>query len=356
MASTSIPFIPAWKKLGLKLKSSPSFSSAESLESTSDGPSRTKRKIDATSESDHIPTPSLKRKKSVSFAAEGTGTSEAVAQQTPTKTASSTPLLKAQPAAPQIPVPLSKPTTKQRKPRKKEVQAKIEETERYISYLQQFHFARKDWHFNKGRQTALLKNVFNVFRVPEEHEDALVAYLKGLQGQAARDRLIETANQILESTKGAVDTDDTMSESTHEEAREAALKKHLKDAKGRLRDEAAEEDSVSDDRFLLLRKRARADVVLKGLDASQPSMAPKPALSTGNDEPATKKKRTRRPKKARTGVPDDELSDDTSSVSSVPSSAGSDEESSSEEESEASSSEDSSSDDEDSDNVGSGSG
>lgn len=265
-----------------------------------------------------------------------------------------TPLLQTQPAAPQTSsTPSSKPPTKERKPRKKEIQAKTEETERYISYLQQFHSAREEWHFNKGRQTALLKNIFNVFRVPEEHDDALVAYLTGLQGQAARDRLTETANEILESTKDVVDPDDTMSESTHKEARDAALKKHLKDAKGRLRDDAAKEDSNSDDRLLLLRKRSRANVILKGLGAGQPSMASKLATPPENDELAAKKKRTRRPKKARTGVPDDDLSDDTSSVSSVPSSAGSDDESSSEEESDSSSSEDSSSDEDGSDNEGS---
>lgn len=339
------------------MKGSPSSPSVESPAPASDIPTRTKRKIDAITDHDQSSTPSLKRKKSVTFTTEATTPSKPVAQKTPHQPKPFTPLLPPQPAAPQTSsTPSSKPTTKERKPRKKEVQAKTEETERYISYLQQFHSAREEWHFNKGRQTALLKNIFNVFRVPEEHDDALVAYLTGLQGQAARDRLTETANEILKSTKDAVDSDDTMSESTHREARDAALKKHLKDTKGRLRDDAAKEDSASDDRLLVLRKRARADVILKGLGAGQPSTASKLATPPENDEPAAKKQRTRRSKKARTGVPDDDLSDDTSSVSSVPSSAGSDDESSSEEESDSSSSEDSSGDEEGSDNEGSESG
>ncbi|KAE9965509.1 hypothetical protein BLS_007608 [Venturia inaequalis] len=348
MAST--PFVPAWKRLGLKLKGSPASTPIESPAPASEIPSRTKRKIDTVTDHDQNSTPSLKRKKSVSFTTEATTPSKPVTQQTPAPTKSFTPLITPQPEAPQTSsTPSSKPTTKDRKPRKKEIQAKTEETERYISYLQQFHSAREEWHFNKGRQTALLKNIFNVFRVPEEHDDALVAYLTGLQGQAARDRLTETANEILKSTKDTVESDDTMSESTHIEARDAALKKHLKDAKGRLRDSAAKEDSTSDDRLLLLRKRARADVILKGLGAGQPGMASKLATPPEDEEPAAKKKKTRRSKKARTGVPDDDLSDDTSSVSSVPSSAGSDDESSSEEESDSSSSEDSSSDEEGSD-------
>lgn len=182
-----------------------------------------------------------------------------------------------------------------------------------------------------------------------------------MQGQAARDRLTETANEILVSTKDAADSGATMTDSTHmDEARDAALKKHLKNAKGRLRDEAAKKDSISDDRLLLLRKRKRAEIVLQGLSVGQPSMAAKLAVTQGNAEPAEKKKRTRRPKKARTGVPDDDLSDDTSSVSSAPSSAGTDDSSSSEEDSDSSSNEDeeSSSDDDEegSDKDGSGSG
>ncbi|TID26869.1 hypothetical protein E2P81_ATG01332 [Venturia nashicola] len=352
MAST--PFIPAWKRLGLKLKGSPASPSIESPAPTSEVPSSTKRKIDAVTDSDQSSTPSLKKKKSVSFTTDAPTPSKPVTQQTPARIKSFTPLIPPQPEAPQTSsTPSSKPTTKERKPRKKEIQARSEETERYISYLQQFHSTRAEWHFNKGRQTALLKNIFNVFRVPEEHDDALVAYLTGLQGQAARDRLTDTANEILKSAKDTVESDETMSEDTHREARDAALKKHLKDAKGRLRDEAAKEDSSSDDRLLLLRKRARAEVILKGLGAGQPSMASKLATPPENDEPAAKKKRTRRSKKARTGVPDDDLSDDTSSVSSVPSSAGSDDESSSEEESDSGSSEDSSSEDEGSDDDGS---
>jgi hypothetical protein len=358
MASIAPPFVPAWKRLGLKLKSGPSSPSTEPSASASDVPKRTKRKVDAITDGDQGSTPSLKRKKSVSFSAEATTLSKDIAQSTSAQTAASIPPPKAQPAPQKSSTPSSKPSTKERKPRKREVQAKSEETERYIGYLQQFHSAREQWHFNKGRQTALLKNLFNVFRVPEEYDDALSAYLAGLQGRAARDRLTQTANEILENTKDAVDSSDdvTMTDSIHKEARDAALKKQLKGAKGRLRDETAKEDSMSDDRLLLLRKRKRAELVIQGLGAGQPSMVVKLAASAENAEPEAKKKRTRRPNKSRTGVPDDDLSDDTSSVGSVPLSAGTDDESSSEEESDSSSSEDGDSSSDSSEKDGSESG
>jgi hypothetical protein len=348
MASTASPFVPAWKRLGLKLKGNPSAASSPSTEPsvpTNDLPKRTKRKAAAITDGDQDSTPSLKRKKSVSFSTEAKSLDKDVDQKihqfAPIQATASIPPPKVQVANQKPSTPSSKPSTKERKPRKREVETKSEETQRYISYLQQFHTAREQWHFNKGRQTALLKNVFNVFRVPLEHDDALAAYLAGLQGQAARERLTQTANEILESTKHAADSSDdvTMSDNVHKEARDAALEKHLKDAKGRLRDQAAQEDSVSDDRLLLLRKRKRAELVLQGLGATQPNMATKSTASGQNIEPPAKK-RTRRPNKARTGVPDDDLTDDTSSISSVPSSAGTADESSSEEESDSSPSDD----------------
>jgi hypothetical protein len=365
MASIAPPFVPAWKRLGLKLKDNSSTIASLSTEpslSTSHLPKRTKRKVDAVT-NDHqdltSTTPSLKRKKSVSFSTETTTLDRQIVQEThetaPTEAASvRTP--QHQPTNQNLSTPDSRPSTKERKPRKRELEARSEETQRYISYLQQFHTAREQWHFNKGRQTALLKNIFNIFRVSSEHDDALATYLSGLQGQAARERLIQTAKDILESTQIAVDSSDnaTMSSNTLREPRDTALKKHLKDAKGRFRDQAAQEDSTSDDHLLLLRKRKRAELVLQGLSATQPSMATKLTAAEQKLEHVTKKKRTRRPNKARTGVPDDDLSDDTSSVSSVPSSTGSDDESSSDKESGSSSSEEesdsSSSDDGDSGN------
>ena len=69
----------------------------------------------------------------------------------------------------------------------------------YLEYLTQFHTNRASWKFNKAQQINLLKNIFNVSRIPKDYNEALKAYITGLQGDAARNRLREAASQTLKS-------------------------------------------------------------------------------------------------------------------------------------------------------------
>jgi len=75
---------------------------------------------------------------------------------------------------------------KERKPRSDSAASAPQETPSYVAYIQQFHTSREDWKFNKSKQSDLLKNIFNTFRVPPENDMALKVYLVGLQGQALR--------------------------------------------------------------------------------------------------------------------------------------------------------------------------
>lgn len=68
----------------------------------------------------------------------------------------------------------------------------------YLQYLQQYHADRESWKFNKSKQNDLLKNIWNVYRISPEHNEALAIYISGLQGAAARQRLREAAKTILE--------------------------------------------------------------------------------------------------------------------------------------------------------------
>lgn len=63
----------------------------------------------------------------------------------------------------------------------------------YVRYLEQYHTDRPSWKFNKSKQNDLLKNIWNIYRVPLSCNEALVEYLDGLQGAAARQRLRQTA-------------------------------------------------------------------------------------------------------------------------------------------------------------------
>lgn len=69
----------------------------------------------------------------------------------------------------------------------------------YVHYLTTYHTDRASWKFNKSKQNDLLKNVWNIYRVPSEHNDALVEYISGLQGNGARQRLQDAARTIATS-------------------------------------------------------------------------------------------------------------------------------------------------------------
>jgi hypothetical protein len=198
----------------------------------------------------------------------------------------------------------------------------------YITYLKEYHSSRATWKFSKNNQVKLLNSVFNLHRIPIELDDAVSSYLSGLQGEAARKRLAETAEKIIIETndlEGAMPAPVNLSD-----AKDKAQRAQLKRTKSILRNQAAAETTYSDEHQAKLRKRKRAVLVLQSLDA-YPSLSSDSsqggnaiAVSQNNDDdlggrPAMRKK-TRRSRKMRTGVPDDDDTDETSSVSSVPSS------------------------------------
>lgn len=71
----------------------------------------------------------------------------------------------------------------------------------YVEYLNQYSHDRSAWKFNKSKQTDLLKNIWNIYRIPPGHNEALESYIGGLQGAAARQRLISQGQQVLAELK-----------------------------------------------------------------------------------------------------------------------------------------------------------
>lgn len=66
----------------------------------------------------------------------------------------------------------------------------------YVDYLQQYHKDRGNWKFSKKHQNNLLKNLFNIYRIPPRHNPAIVQYISTIQG-AARLRVAEEALSVL---------------------------------------------------------------------------------------------------------------------------------------------------------------
>ncbi|KAK1056321.1 hypothetical protein LTR33_013921 [Friedmanniomyces endolithicus] len=78
-------------------------------------------------------------------------------------------------------------------------QSSLNDTPEYVRYLEQYYTDKANWKFNKNKQKDLLKNLFNTNRIPATNDVALLAYLKGLSGVAARDRVLEDAEAVLRS-------------------------------------------------------------------------------------------------------------------------------------------------------------
>jgi hypothetical protein len=102
-------------------------------------------------------------------------------------------------------------------------QTKKKNPSRYISYLVQYHTHRQNWKFNKAKQNDVLDNALNIFRIPEEHSEALIEYVRGLQGAGVITRLKQRCTTIIDE----IDTAD--SKMTDVEMREVAKQEALQD-------------------------------------------------------------------------------------------------------------------------------
>ncbi|KAK3681391.1 hypothetical protein B0T22DRAFT_502430 [Podospora appendiculata] len=64
-----------------------------------------------------------------------------------------------------------------------------------LAYLRQWHTARDAWKFNKNHQTLLIKYLFDASKVPSSDISVFYTYIRDLKG-AVRSRLRETATEV----------------------------------------------------------------------------------------------------------------------------------------------------------------
>ncbi|KAL2196055.1 hypothetical protein P885DRAFT_38557 [Corynascus similis CBS 632.67] len=198
--------VPAWKRLGLKLKGPAS----EAIPSS--GGSNPRANPSAQVPNAHQtranggPASALKRKLPSSAP-----TPNAQSSQTPNKK----PRREDQSAADQeTPSSLRKSVSfadgtkdnakdkAEKKAKKKKKAKKTSDTaksdfnlEPSLNYLRQWHTARDSWKFNKNHQTLLIKYVFDGDKVPSTHIPIFYEYIRDLKG-FVRTRLRETAAEI----------------------------------------------------------------------------------------------------------------------------------------------------------------
>ncbi|KAK5120661.1 hypothetical protein LTR85_006019 [Meristemomyces frigidus] len=254
---------------------------------------------------------------------------------------------------PEQPSPSSTKSTKKEKKRSKQQQAapvtngasatqtaQAEQVEKkevpeYIRYLQQYYSEKASWKFNKNKQKDVLKNLFNIYRIPPEHNPALVAYIAGLQGIAVQHRVIEDAEDVLkkllEKQERGAEIEGMDSQAARKAAYEAALQREIekleRSGAGRSEYDEQQLQEIRQD----VERGKRADAVLAELlskelapparDAqSQPSSDHSPSLLATNgassgaaqDLNASNGKPKRKKRKTRTEVSSSESSSSSS--------------------------------------------
>ncbi|KAJ4265457.1 hypothetical protein NW762_004745 [Fusarium torreyae] len=267
--------VPAWKRLGLKLKepsaaSEPSFGQPDSTTQ-----SATKRKFDAppSNSSQVAKRPrqdettgnwngqgQLKRQKSVTFADTPSKSSNVRDNfsRTPTKPAKQSKAKSKGPAKkpkPQVPTDL-KPA---------------------LEYLKLWKTARDSWKFNKNHQSNLIKHVFDADGIPASDIETFYDYIQDLKG-FVRMRLRDTAREVRdqdqsEGAKGF--PEGTKDLEATQQRYEAVLTKYLQSQPvGSKRKGFTEVDylSDSDDDDVIIRrlvKRMRAELVIDELSEGE---------------------------------------------------------------------------------------
>lgn len=332
------PPVPAWKKLGLKLKyanekpesiaepkRNGNVSTDQDLEAAvssteklnRDSPPKKKRKVSSGSEArlpvdseHHAPSegqPTTKNgnvkrlKKRVSFAADAEPAPEASiisnAQSDDQDEDGTTTKPK-------------KEKQKRAKSRSKLQQAGDARTNPALKYLDQFNTAHASWKFNKNKETWLLKHIFSEHDIPGTYNLALAKYIHGLKGAGARERL---KAQCLELLKQGVDSDKGEgSKDGQHQLRDGhflnLLKRDLENGPDATKPPSERQEDMNDyPRWIQQQSRPRLLLWSLGLDAedllnnSSISELHKPPQTKGDQvlngnkeaEPKTKKKKNR---------------------------------------------------------------
>lgn len=195
----------------------------------------------------------------------------------------------------------------------------------YIAYLTQYHTDRDHWKFNKAKQNDVVDNALNIFRIPNEHSEALLEYVSGLKGAGVIERLQE---RCIATLKEVDDQDAQMDDAeTRKVAEEEAEQERIAKERKRRKTEGDVESFVNHphgDGYIRRLRRRRAEALLTALGRTAPIL-PVPSTSQPSSiNPLMKSleppQRDARKRKRRTDVSSDESSsgssdDDSSSDS-----------------------------------------
>lgn len=66
-----------------------------------------------------------------------------------------------------------------------------------LDYLEQFQTSRSTWKFNKNREVWLLKHILSKSDIPSSHESGLFEYLSGMKSENAKARLVDQCHDCI---------------------------------------------------------------------------------------------------------------------------------------------------------------
>jgi WKF domain len=156
-----------------------------------------------------------------------------------------------------------------------------------LEYLTQFCESRKTWKFRKNREVWILKHLFSIDQIPAEYDISLCNYLQGIKSASTRSRIRQEAEEIIRQDRkeqldytvsldidsGGGKVDKVPADMENQEQRRAYYEDSVRRYKRRLEqhvEEAAEEELnwVSPER---LAKRRRAEITLWAIDVTSSS-------------------------------------------------------------------------------------
>jgi hypothetical protein len=199
---------------------------------------------------------------------------------------------------------------------------KKKDPSRYLDYLSQYHTDRANWKFNKAKQNDVLDNALNIFRIPEEHSEALIGYVEGLQGAGVIERLKQRCTITIEEIDAAgTDSEgETMDDPKVRKAvEEEALQEQLAKQRKRRRLDRDIENMVGHphtEGYIRRLKKGRAQALLKALNLAAPAPAPAPIPAANHSLPSQDKKAPKTKKMRGGDISSDESSDSSSSEES----------------------------------------
>nr|POF01249.1 uncharacterized protein c7orf50 like [Quercus suber] len=178
-------------------------------------------------------------------------------------------------------------TDKSAKLARSEKQPENEETPDYVKYLIQFYQDKSSWKFHKKKQNELIKHCFDLGRIPAEHTLALVEYVKGLQSAGVQQRLIETSEKLLQdlltSQEKGSEIENMESPQARKSAYEAAVRRQIErvESLGGAKSEYEAETLADMEREAASKQRAWAILEVSLLNfLGRPAPTTRPSISS----------------------------------------------------------------------------